>query len=449
MKNKIKGFTLIEALTLLFIFSLITLTFYNVISLGTRYIQFAKNKLGAVALANEKMEIVRNLAYANVGVVGGACAGNIAQDEDVTENSRTYHVHTLAAFVDDPFDGTLGGSPRDTAFEDYKIVKVTVSWNTGGANQGEVALQSRFVPPGLEAATANEGILSINVFDSAGHPVADSQVKITNGSLGFSETRNTDDAGNVMIVGADESINRYALNIIKSGYETVNTFLPYPDTAYNPTDTHASVVAGTLNVTNIVQNQISDLTIHTQTNAGQDIGNIAFSLSGGRVLGHQVLPPNASVYNLNANDTTGADGKKVESAVSPGSYKFSLAASVINYALIGTDPSAPFSVIPGQNLTLNVKLAPVNIASLLVTVKNSAGKLLSGAQVKVDNGLDYNKTLVTDGNGTAYFPVSGDPTFNPGQYNLTVTADGFQTKNSATTVSAGQLKNENIILTAI
>ena len=53
-QNKIKNeklstinkpaFTLIEALTVLFIFSLITVTFYSVFSLGTRYIQDAKNR---------------------------------------------------------------------------------------------------------------------------------------------------------------------------------------------------------------------------------------------------------------------------------------------------------------------------------------------------------------------------------------------------------------------
>jgi len=96
-----KGFSLIEGLVLLFIFSLITVTFYSLISVGTRYIVDAKNRLGAVSLADEKMEIVRNLAYANVGTVSGEVGGNIPQDEDVTENAHTYHVSTLVEYVDD------------------------------------------------------------------------------------------------------------------------------------------------------------------------------------------------------------------------------------------------------------------------------------------------------------------------------------------------------------
>ena len=58
-----KGFTLIEALTLLFVFYLVKTTFYAASIAGTRQIIESKNRLGAVAVANEKMEIIRNRDY--------------------------------------------------------------------------------------------------------------------------------------------------------------------------------------------------------------------------------------------------------------------------------------------------------------------------------------------------------------------------------------------------
>ncbi|HHE45852.1 MAG TPA: carboxypeptidase regulatory-like domain-containing protein, partial [Candidatus Moranbacteria bacterium] len=258
LKTK-KGFTFIESLVFLFIFSLVTLTFYHVITVGTNLILVSKNSLGAVALANEKMEIIRNLKYNDVGVVGGACNGNIPQDEDVTENGRTYHVHTLATYIDDSFDGTLGGSPNDTAYEDYKIVKVTVSWNNGGTNKGEVSLSSQFVPHGLETVNPADGILSINIFSdqAGGAAVSGASVKITNSDLGFSETRQTDATGNIRIVGAKQSIQKYRIAISKSGYETVTTFPPYPKSSFKPVDVDASVVAGSLNTTNIIENKVA------------------------------------------------------------------------------------------------------------------------------------------------------------------------------------------------
>jgi len=71
ISDGIPAFTLIEALVVLFVFSLITLTFYSVFTLGGAYIIESKNRLRAVSLANEKMEIIRNLEYDDIGVVGG------------------------------------------------------------------------------------------------------------------------------------------------------------------------------------------------------------------------------------------------------------------------------------------------------------------------------------------------------------------------------------------
>ena len=54
-KSKKAGFTIIEALTVLFIFSVITLTFYGVITQGSKHLLSAKNRLGATVLANKKI----------------------------------------------------------------------------------------------------------------------------------------------------------------------------------------------------------------------------------------------------------------------------------------------------------------------------------------------------------------------------------------------------------
>ena len=115
------GFTLIEMLVFLFIFALITVTFYQVWSLGTRYILFAKNQLTAIALANEKMEVVRNLAFDDIALTTSDPPGNLQQNEDVVRSGRTFHVFTQVKNVDDTFDGTVGGNPDDSlAPIDYK-----------------------------------------------------------------------------------------------------------------------------------------------------------------------------------------------------------------------------------------------------------------------------------------------------------------------------------------
>ena len=85
-----RGFTLIEALVFLFLFALITTVFFQTFAYGTALIQQSKNRLGAIALANQKMEIVRSLDYDNIGTISGIPAGDIAQDETVQVNNMHY-----------------------------------------------------------------------------------------------------------------------------------------------------------------------------------------------------------------------------------------------------------------------------------------------------------------------------------------------------------------------
>lgn len=432
IKNtKQKGFTFVEALVLLFIFSLITVTFYNVISLGTRYILVSKNRLVAMAIANEKMEIIRNLKYEDVGIVGGAsCSGNIPQDEDVVRNGKGYHIYTLAEYEDDPYDGTLGGSPNDTAYKDYKNVKVKVSWNNGGEDAGEVTLSSRFAPQGLESASLGDGILSINIFSdqAGGVGVPQSTVHIVNNDVGVNQTIQTDNSGNIMLVGAKESIQGYQLTISKSGYETITTFPSYPNTTYNPVDVHASVIENTLNIINILQNKVADLKIITKDYLGNSVSDIDFNLFGGREIGTEVDTPFNSVYNLNVSEKTNSSGEKEFNSISPGQYIFNLSPLETEYALVGVDLISPFFIVPEDSLELNVEVASRNETSFLVRVINDTdNSIISGAEVNLKSEtLSYDQTVETGDDGMAFFPPDSATPFLAGTYELTISKSGFQ-----------------------
>jgi len=452
IKNSLKGFTFIEALTVLFIFSLITVTSYKVITLGTNYILASKNRLNAIALANEKMEIAHNLEYSDVGISGGACNGNIPQDEDVTEDGKTYHVHTLAFYVDDSFDGTLGGDPNDSAYEDYKKVEITVSWNSGATNKGSVSLVSRFVPPGLETIDPSDGILAINIFSDqqGGAGVSGASAHIVNSDLGFDETRQTDASGNIMIVGAKQSIQKYQITVSKSGYETVTTFPPYPETSYKPTDVNASVVAGSLNTTNIIENKLANIKISTIDYLGNPVPDIDFSLTGGRILGTQAEAPYDPVYNFDVIDKTNASGEKDFNSISPGQYTFELASTETAYALIGLDPASPFPLVSDATQNLDVKVADKNMTALSVQViKNSDSTPISGATVELSNtGFGYDETVTTGNDGRAFFPITDNPPFQAGTYDMTVKASGFQDSTGQEVIGEGALTSETVSMMA-
>ncbi len=452
-KNK-KGFTYIESVVFLFIFSLVVITFYQVFSLGTRYIVNSKNRLGAISVANEKMEIDRNLKYKDVGTVGGFISGNIPQTENVIENNQKYKVQTEVSYRDDPFDGTLNGSPNDTDWEDYKIVKVIVSWDNGAADRGNVFIVSQFSPPGLESVNATDGVLSINILlaeaNGGNNGVAGFNVHIENSDLGISEDRQTDSAGNITIIGLKQSIQKYKLTVSKTGYKTVTTFPPYPITSFNPTDVNATVIAGTINNESVEVYKIANLKISAVDYLDNPVSNVHFKLVGGRVLGTTNDQPPLNVYEFNKVDTTGADGTKEYKSVGLGQYTLGLDSSEAKYSIVGMNQISPFNLVAGITNNIKIKVADRLVTGYLVNVlRKIDNSPLNSASVELKNtNLNYDRTVVADNSGMAFFPTANDTKLLAGTYDITIKAEGYSTYTGTATVVNGKLTSSSQTLTA-
>jgi hypothetical protein len=445
-----RGFTLIEALVFLFIFAIVTVTFYATWSVSTRYIIFVKNRFMAVSLASEKMEVVRNLPYDKIAHTGGDPPGNLHENETVARAGREFAVHTDIIYVDDPLDGTLGGSPNDVDFVDYKNVRIEVSWDD---NAHSVVLASRFVPAGIESSAAGLGILVVNVYsDQSKDNVAGSTVHITNPDTGYNETRETDVFGRLLLVGLSASTKKYHVTLTKNGYETVETLPPYPETDYNPTDEHASVIATAPSPLDLIQNKTANLKIKTRDYLDQSAANMDFYLKGGRVMGTTVSAdpavPGDPKYKIDEHTQTGANGEKDWGAVSPGQYKFTLEEP--GYTLVGLNRTSPalFALPSEQTLELIAKVSPNNATALLIEVKKDAAEPITGASVHLTNTGGYDTTLTTDENGMAFFPIVANPPFAAGNYNFTITAAGYTEKTGSVAVTGNNLKTQEILMTA-
>ncbi len=446
IKNSKIGFTLIEALFFLFIFSLITLTFYNLYAKGIQHIADAKNRLTALALANEKMEVVRNLAFEHIAHTTGDPVGNLRQNEDVVRNGVNFNVFTQIKNHDDPYDGTLRGSPNDVNYIDYKFVKITVFWNDKKSN---VSLSSRFVPAGIEQATAGKGVLVINVSSDKGGGaiVPQSAIRIQNSDTGFDETHSTDNYGRLMLIGISQSIKKYQITVSKNGYETVSTSPPYPITAHNPIHEHASVIADAVNSINIYQNRNSELTIRIKNYLGSGVGNIAFRLRGGKQIGTVYNFPHDPIYAVNNNYATNSGGEKNFNPISPGQYDFTLTDS--SYKIIGSSQALPFSLSPGISVNLDVKVSPKNVTALLANItKSEDGGPLSGAAVRLVKSPDYDVSIVTGADGMAFFPNAENSPFASGTYDISVSVSGYQDYSGQVSVNSGEIKEENISMAA-
>jgi type II secretory pathway pseudopilin PulG len=441
------GFTIIEALVFLFIFAIITVTFYATWSASTRYILLVKNRFIAISLANEKMEVVRNLAYDKIAHTGATPPGNLRQEEYITRMGKEFHVRTRIRNEDDPLDGTLDGTPKDVNFVDYKNVRIEVSWDSDAYN---VTLASRFVPPGIESSAANLGVLVVNVYsDQSKSNVSGSTVLVTNAATGFHETDETDNFGRLMLVGLPESTKKYQVTLAKSGYEAVATLPPYPATNYNPTDTHASVIKSAVNTIDIIQNKTANLKIKTTDYLNQSVAGMNFYLKGGRVMGTTVpadpLVPGDPKYKIDEHAQTEADGEKDYDAVSPGQYEFTLEKT--GYTLIGLNAVSPFLLASEQTLPLAVKVSPNNVTALLINVKKDLTTPIAGASVHLTNIGGYNTTLTTDANGMVFFPNVADPPFAAGPYNFSITAAGYKDVSDSVTVTAGSLETKEVVMT--
>src|SRR3989338_11307642 len=96
-----RGPSLVETLIGLLVLVTVSLALFALIDLTLRVFWENKARTTANALANEKMEIIRNLPYVNVGTIGGIPSGTLAQEETASRNGIQFHVKTSVIYIDD------------------------------------------------------------------------------------------------------------------------------------------------------------------------------------------------------------------------------------------------------------------------------------------------------------------------------------------------------------
>jgi prepilin-type N-terminal cleavage/methylation domain-containing protein len=418
------GFSLIEVLVVVFIAGVIFTSFYSVSMVGTRYIIESKNKLGAIAFANEKMEIARNLTYDKVGTVGSVdVPGNIPPEEEVVANGRSYTVSTSVHYFDDPMDGV---APADLIQNDYKIVRVVVSWNDSKGQTQSVSSSSRFVPTGLETSVGGSP-LSINVSDGDTLlPVSNVSVHITNNSVSpaINDTIVTDSNGHIMLPAARVSDGNH-LSITKGGYETITTL--DSSATFTPIYGHVSIAAGFLNTYNYFQSKFASLKIKTADYQNNSIGSIGFSIGGGKILGHDEFNNNVFSMANTVATTDAVSGEKEYSNISAGNYTIVVSANA-QYEFIDYDPSmSPVFLSAGSDATYTLRMADEDASALFVEVKDAdiSHAPIAGAKVTLtDAGSDIFSDKLSSLRGVVFYP-DGAAALENKEYNLKVTADGY------------------------
>ncbi|HRZ95338.1 MAG TPA: carboxypeptidase-like regulatory domain-containing protein [Candidatus Moranbacteria bacterium] len=453
-KCKKAGFTIIEALIVLFIFSLITVAFYQAFSLGARYILESKYRLGAISVANERMEIIRSLDYSQIGISGsGYIGGDIPDSEQITVAGRTFYVFNSVVYIDDSHDGTEGGTVDDTVPTDYKRATVKVAWENDANSDRAVSLASDFAPPGVESS-AGGGTLVIKVFDKDSNGISGFNVHLANSGLGISENYATDSNGGVSLPGIPADGNDYEISVSKSNYFGIDTLPPYPTTSFHPAYVHASVTEGERNIYSITTDLTSDIDLITETFLGEAVSGVEYNLEGGIKKGDTLDDPPVAIFYFDEDLDSGSEGKNEINDIGYGAYTITVSDPGADYEFVKMYPydaalndKAKFSVDPGADIEEKALFANKNTNSFLAAITDSSNSLpIKNASIRLYNlslPTPYDATLNSDDFGLVYFPESL-PELAAGTYDLEIQASGYQTKND--TVIVDKLTKSDISL---
>ena len=265
-KKNNRGFSFIDVIMGVGLLAISFLAIYGVFSLSVRLIGVSKAKVGALALATERMELIHNLSYADIGTVGGIVSGNIPQEEFITLNGINYTRRVSVIYIDDPKDGS-GASDENGINADYKRIRVEVSWQSKVDNL-PVVLVSDIMPKGIETNIGG-GTLIINVLDALVSPVALATIHIENLSLDpdISTDVFTNEDGRVIFPGTPAS-GSYKITVTKNGYSQSQTYDVDANNT-NPDPGHLTIIEGQVTEVTFVIDRLSSKTVKTFTPVGE------------------------------------------------------------------------------------------------------------------------------------------------------------------------------------
>jgi len=434
-----RGFTFIETIVGSAVFLVVALSAYQAFSVLMEATLSARAKVAATELANERLEIVRNLPYADVGIVGGLPVGKISRNQTIVRDNYSFNVQTTIRSIDDPFDGTIGGTPPDTSPADYKLVDLDITCSNC-KSFSPLSFTTLIAPRALETASTN-GALFIHVFDNSSipAPVIGASVHIvntqTNPDTIIDET--TDNAGWVKIVDAPPGSGAYNITATKSGYSQEQTYPVGGAAGASPLKPDSNVTTQLVTQISFTIDKLSSIVASSVDASCAVLPNIGFSLTGTKLIGTGVLKYPAHSF------TTSAAGNITIPNIEWDTYSALLTSA--SYDLAGVNPLPSFAVNPNETKNMQLVVVPHVTRALLVSVKDSSNIAINGATVRLQkSGFDQSKTT---NSGSCATP--GQVFWNglaSGTYTLTVSKTGYTTyTNNALSVSAAW-QNQTITL---
>lgn len=434
-----KGFTLIESLVGSAVFLLVALSAYGAFGVLMDAVSASRAKIAATTLANEKFEIIRNLPYTDVGIIGGLPVGKIVRTQTIVRDNFSFVVETSIRSVDDTFDGTIGGNPTDTSPADYKLVDLDITCPSCKIFS-PLSFTTLVAPHALETASTN-GALFIRVFDAEGLPIPSASIHLvnigTNPDTIIDEV--TDIDGWLKIVDAPVGTNAYNIVATKSGFTQDQTYPIGGVAGTDPNNPDPTVVLQQVTQASLIIDRVSVLNVSTVNTACVAIPNIDFSLTGTKTIG----APTVLKYPTQdfATDTS---GNYIFSDLEWDTYSMSLGPS--SYNTVGTTLPSTWVINPNENLDMRVVLALPLDATFVVSVKDSDNNPVDGAVVRLQKD-EFDETKTTNSGTCAILGKVFWSGLESGTYTLTVSKAGYTTYTNNSLSISSSWQNQDIILT--
>jgi prepilin-type N-terminal cleavage/methylation domain-containing protein len=382
------GFSLIEVLIALGIFSIIAFSIFLSYSSITDVIGRTRISTLTTSLLNKQIELIRNVPYDNVGIIGGFPPGVIPATSTISYEGQVFLVSAFVRNTDDPFDGKTGGTPNDTAPADYKLVELQLLCTTCGAGAVPLIFTTTVGPQNLETSTKN-GSLFINVFDANGQPVSGASVLVKNTSTTPTITINdaTNNSGTLQLVDIPTSTNSYQITVSKTGYTTSQTRKPGDPTNPNPTVPHSTVASQLITAMSFAIDRVSTINVQTQDQYCAPVPSVSMTQAGQKLIGSG---PN--VLNYSQAFTTDSGGASARSGLEWDTYSFTNTDAT--YDLAGSMPFTPVSINPSTTMALQFLMEPKATSGLLVSVANASGSPVADVNVNIQKA-GFTDTKIT------------------------------------------------------
>ncbi len=340
-KGRKKGFTLIEIIHDFAIVALVATAIISTFVISMKAIQYARTKMTALVIANERMEEMRNMPYDDLGTVNGAPPGSIAGTVEVEKEGARFDMATRIDYVDDPYDGLAsdeGETPPegiDNAFYDYKRIEVVV-FEVGRSNR--LAELSSFVAGKVAETDVGRGALKVCVRENDQSLVAGAKVDIVNDVLGTQYLGKITPLNDCLYVYGlvPDNQRNYLVTASKDGYATAGKY------------------------TRVKEQRIFQITLYINPP-----GQMTIEVIDGNGAPLSSFPLQVSDFNVPylANVTTGADGTVLAASLPAGNYRiYELSDEYyIEKTQLGDpyiDVDQPLAVNDGDDLRVRVGVLP-------------------------------------------------------------------------------------------